>query len=284
MTFRRLLFLAFLPQLVPGLVRAQCATPAFTTSDPNGGWSAGGYYVHNNMWNIAGYQVSETLRACAHDNWYVVAKMDDAKGDGAVKTYPNVHKDYDRAPIASFNHLWSAFAAATPQVGIYNVSFDLWLNGIAAPGSNEVMIWTENHGQVPAGRKMETVALGGRTFDVWKTNTNAYIAFVPAAAMASGKIDLLEILKWTASKGWIPDASTLGQICYGIEIVSTNGAEAKFAVTEFSLNTTPLGIAGRMPTGAAVAKGPAGGNRYFSLTGRRLAFGTFPAWTRLASP
>jgi hypothetical protein len=35
-------------------LRAACfvtraANPLFVTSDPNGGWSEGGYYVHNNM-------------------------------------------------------------------------------------------------------------------------------------------------------------------------------------------------------------------------------------------
>lgn len=270
MAFRLLLFVALLSQFAPGMVHGQCTAPSFTTSDPNGGWNHGGYYVHNNMWNIAGYQVSETLSACAHDNWYVVAKMDNNKGDGAVKTYPNVHKNYNGAAIASFNHLWSTFAAATPHVGIYNVSYDIWLNGIATAGSNEVMIWTENYNQVPAGRKMETVTLGGRAYDVWKTNSNAYIAFVPAAAVTSGSIDLLEILKWIQSKGWIPANSTLGQICFGIEIVSTNGMDAKFSITDFSIHTTPLGIAVRKPRSLAVAKDPAGKFRYFSLTGRRL--------------
>jgi hypothetical protein len=32
---------------------ACAAAPAFVTSDPSGGWSNGGYYVHNNMWNTA---------------------------------------------------------------------------------------------------------------------------------------------------------------------------------------------------------------------------------------
>lgn len=27
--------------------------PVFVTSDPKGGWSNGGYYVHNNMWNAS---------------------------------------------------------------------------------------------------------------------------------------------------------------------------------------------------------------------------------------
>ena len=46
-----------------------CGDPEFVTSDPNGMWSDGKYVVHNNMWNISGYDVNETLSACSHRNW-----------------------------------------------------------------------------------------------------------------------------------------------------------------------------------------------------------------------
>ena len=39
-----------------------CVHPRFVTSDTNGGQTFGRYYVHNNMWNVAGYKVKETLR------------------------------------------------------------------------------------------------------------------------------------------------------------------------------------------------------------------------------
>ena len=70
------------------------ADPKFVTSDPNGGWSEGGYYVHNNMWNRASYPCASKLYATSHDSWYVVTRMNNKTGDGAVKTYPNVHRDY----------------------------------------------------------------------------------------------------------------------------------------------------------------------------------------------
>ena len=80
---------------------AACTDPVFQTSNTNGGWTDGDYYVHNNMWNqdFCPSQCSETLYACSYDNWYVVANLNDNSGDGAVKTYPNVHKDYASAPI-----------------------------------------------------------------------------------------------------------------------------------------------------------------------------------------
>src|SRR5262245_13332608 len=109
--------------------------PPFVTSDPNGGWSTGGYYVHNNMWNSAKYDpCKSTLHARSHDDWYVVARMNNKKGDGAVKTYPNVHKDYESVPIGSFESMTSRFAETSPRVGIYNVAYDLWINGVATPG------------------------------------------------------------------------------------------------------------------------------------------------------
>jgi hypothetical protein len=139
--------------------------------------------------------------------------------------------------ISSFNAITSTFAESSPHVGIYNVAYDIWTNGVATSGSTEFMIWTENYNQVPAGNKATTTTFGGRTYDVWKTSNNQYIAFVPTTVFTSGTVDLLEILKWTISQSWLPANSTLGQICFGVEIVSTNGANATFNFTDFSITS-----------------------------------------------
>jgi hypothetical protein len=46
-----------------------CTKPVFVTSDTNGGWSDGGYYVHNNMWNSSVQLGPETLYACSYRDW-----------------------------------------------------------------------------------------------------------------------------------------------------------------------------------------------------------------------
>ena len=206
------------------------------TSDTNGGWSDGGYYVHNNMWNSSAGLGPETLYACAYHNWYVVSNQ--TNNAGAVKTYPNVHKDYADVPISSFKSITSTFAATSPHVGIYNVAYDIWTNGVASSGSTEIMIWTENYKQVPAGTKAATVTLGGRDYDVWKTSNNHYIAFVPKMVVTSGTIDILELFQWTMTQGYLPMNSTLGQLDFGVEIVETGGGEATFRFTDFSITTT----------------------------------------------
>ena len=215
---------------------ASCTNPAFVTSDPNGGWSTNGYYVHNNMWNVSGYNVRETLSACAYNNWYVTATMDNSRGDGAVKTYPNVHKDYNEPAISSFSSITSSFSETSPHVGIYEAAYDIWLNGVAGNGSTEMMIWNDNYHQVPAGSKQATVTFDGRSYTVWRTGT--YIAFVADSTFTSGSVDLLAMFKWLMSKGWLASNSTVGQIDYGFELVSTNGAPATFTVNNFSITSS----------------------------------------------
>jgi hypothetical protein len=182
----------------------------FVTSDPNGGWSTNGYYVHNNMWNVSGYNVRETLSACAYNNWYVTATMDNSRGDGAVKTYPNVHKDYNEPAISSFSSITSTFSETSPHVGIYEAAYDIWLNGVASNGSTEVMIWNDNYHQVPAGSKQATVTFDGRSYTVWRTGT--YIAFAADSTFTSGTVDLLAMF----SAGWQAGGQSrqLGQILW----------------------------------------------------------------------
>ncbi len=214
-------------------VSRQCGKPAFVTSARDGGWETQGYFVYNNMWNDSVPLGPQTLYGCAYDNWYVVSSQTDSAG--AVKTYPNVHKDYHDARISSFHSITSSFAATSPRVGIYNVAFDIWTNGVATAGSTEIMIWTENYKQVPAGNKISSVTLNGRAYDAWKTSDNRYIALVARTAMTSATVDILGILKWTIAQGWLAAGATLGQICYGVEIVYTAGRSATFTFTNFSL-------------------------------------------------
>jgi hypothetical protein len=214
---------------------ARCPKPAFTTSSRLGGWNTHGYFVYNDMWNDSVPLGPQTLYACAYNNWYVVSNQ--TNNAGAVKTYPNVHKDFNQPKISSLKNLTSSFAATAPQAGIYNVAFDIWTNGIASSGSTEIMIWTENFHQVPSGSRTTTVTLSGRTYDVFRTSNGHYLAFVPKSVLRSGTLNVLELLKWTIARGYLATSSTLGQICYGVEVVSTGGRSQTFSFTNFSVTS-----------------------------------------------
>jgi hypothetical protein len=205
-------------------------------SNPQDGVTLSGFYVDTDTWNAAKYTVSQTMYICDYDNWYVIAKMDDATGDGAVKTYPDVHMDFNSAPaVSSFTGITSSFAHAGPHVGIYEFAYDMWLDGVAGQNSIEVMIWTDNYKQVPSGSMQETFTSGGQSYQVWKAGN--YIAFVDTNNVTSGTLDLLAFFNHVIAKGWAPGNATLGAIDYGVELVSTDGADATFSVTGFSLTT-----------------------------------------------
>jgi Glycosyl hydrolase family 12 len=215
---------------------ASCANPSFSTSAPDGMWNVSPYFVSNNMWNASGYSVTQTLYACSHSDWYVTATMNNDSGDGAVKTYPNSQRDFDDPQISSLNSVTSTFAQTTPHAGIYEDAYDIWLNGLATSGSTEVMIWTQNNGQTPSGSVEGSVTFDGRTYTVWKSGS--YVAFVANANVSSGTVNLLAFFQWIIGKGWIPGDSTLSQVCYGAELVSTNGVPATFAFSDYSVNAS----------------------------------------------
>jgi hypothetical protein len=221
-----------------------CTNPVWRSSSNGAMYSDGGLIIHNNMWNTSGYRVSETVEACSYRSWNVIATADNSSGDGAVKTYPNVHKDYhnwstgSEPPLSNYPILSSSFAAAGPNTGIYDIAYDIWLNGVGnGGGSNrEVMIWTDNQAQRPAGSVVATgLAFGGQTWTLWATGDNHILSFVPGTDMAAGTVNIRAMLDYLISHGRVPANSTLGQIDYGVEIVSTNGAPGTFRFTSFSL-------------------------------------------------
>jgi glycosyl hydrolase family 12 len=227
-----------------GTARA-CHHPRYVTSDPDGMWFHGRYVVHNNMWNASGYDVSERLRACSPGNWSVRAIADNRSGDGAVKTYPNVHRDYHNwntghePRIAAFRSIRSTFASRSPHVGIYDGAYDIWLNGVADGDSIELMIWTDNHHQVPAGRPVKKgLTFSHRTWKLWATPDRHYLAFVPNKPLGHGTIALKQRFSYLMRHGFVPRDATLGQVCFGYEIVSTGGSPASFKVDRFSVTSS----------------------------------------------
>jgi hypothetical protein len=220
----------------PSTPAGSCTNPYYTTSNSNGGVSDGGFYVHNNLWNASKYPgTTGTTAVCSYHSWNHTAVASNTSGNGEVKTYPNVHKDFSGRTISSFTQLSSSFAATSPSVGIYDVAYDLWLNGVP---NDEIMIWTDNYKQVPAGSKFASnVSFSGYSWNIYATSGNGYIAFVPAngVRLTSGTIDIKAMLDYLVSQGRRSASDTVDQVGYGIEIVDTGGVPASWYVTNFSL-------------------------------------------------
>jgi hypothetical protein len=236
-----------------------CTNPHWSTSGPGGGRSGPGvihvgdspYILDNDMWNAVGNDVSQTLNVCSHSSWYVDDTIP-ADTSTAVKTYPNVHVDYINwvtgvSPLLSqYKKITSSYAGQGPRSGIYEFAYDIWLNGFGA-GHSEVMIWTQNHGQTPGGSLITSdIRVSGLTWDLYASSDNSYIAFVPAngAAYPRGTLDLTAFFDYLIKGGHVVSTSTLSQIDYGVEVVSTGGGTVRYNVTQFRVTPTHPAIEG----------------------------------------
>ncbi|MCW2933058.1 MAG: hypothetical protein JWM19_4020 [Actinomycetia bacterium] len=225
-------------QLTTSSPPGTCRNPQYSTSAQLGMWNLAPYFVYNDMWNVQGYQVSQTLYGCSYSDWYVVADMNNDNGDGHVKTYPNSHRDFDDNPAISAQHsITATFAESSPDVGIYEDAFDIELN-YQQSNSTEVMVWTHNHGQTPGGTLQGSVTIDGSVYQEYRALDpgNTYIALVAQSPVTSGTVDLLAIFEHLMQLGWIAGNSTLHQVCFGAEIVSTGGTPQTFSYSNFSVN------------------------------------------------
>ena len=224
-----------------------CAHPAVIPMNPGdaqSGIAKGNYYVTNDTWNAGRYRgLSQALYVCNYNSWHVIAAMNNDTGDGAVKTSPNVQETWYPTPtvLSRWESITSDFSdvppGTGPKYGTWEFEYDIWFNGLAESSSTEVMIWTYNNGQAPAGSPVGWFADSGQSYRVYYSSPPyQYVAFVDRRKHLSGKVNLLDFFNYVISRGWMPGSSTLYQICDGVEIVSTNSKPEKFTINNFAIN------------------------------------------------
>jgi hypothetical protein len=214
-----------------------CTTPRHTitgsAANPQNGLTLRGYYVSADTWNFGPYPGSrEKLYICNFNNWYAKVDVNDNNGDGAVKTYPNVHKDYSSPAVRSFRKIASTFAHTAPRRGAWDYAYDIWLNGL----NDELMIWTQSRGRqahVPGIPTVGHASIGGVRYTIH--HTGGYTAYDMRRTHTSGRVPLLAIMKNAMSRGLIPRSATLAQIDYGVEVCDTGSISTKFQVNNFSI-------------------------------------------------
>jgi Glycosyl hydrolase family 12 len=213
-----------------------CTDPSFTTSSAFGSETLGAYTVSNNMWNAGGGGISQTLSACSSSNWFVDANV--ADDGGGVKTYPNSAYNFADSPeISSLASVTSTFGSTLPASGDFEDAYDIWLNGTATSGGDEVMIWTDSQGQTPAGSQVATVTFDGQSYTVWQA-AGGPITFVSETNVTGGDLNLLQFFQWLISQGYEPSNSTLNQVAYGAEIASTDATPETFGFSNFSVSSS----------------------------------------------
>ena len=177
-------------------------------------------------------------------NWFTTVTTGDTSWDAVVKTYPNVHKDYRNWStgveplVSSFASIRSSFAHRVLRArGMYNLAYDLWLNGV--PGEHEVMIWTDNNGQVPAGTLHGPGHGVRQDVDLFASASNAILTFRPSggALLTSGSLDLEGVPRPPDLIGQDPARTRpSARSATASRWPPTHGEPATFEFTEFSIS------------------------------------------------
>lgn len=189
------------------------------------------YFVHNNNWNddAGGNSV---ITACSFDNWIADSNTPD-HSDLSVQTYLNVHRDYNNRALSTISS--ARFGARGPRCAgcIWNIAFDIW---IGSEFTHEMMIWTENWNQRPAGDMVGTTTIGGRQYQVWRAGSGdgGILTYVSVTPQLAGVMPLSAFFADVRARGWTP--TTTWQVDYGVEVVDTNGTWQRFTFTDFFIN------------------------------------------------
>ncbi len=215
--------------------------------------AADGYNTNiaNNMWGCGSVQPgqpgaycgSQTVTSHGPGDWSVTS--DQKAGNTGVLTYPDVAQVFTRSsntdpPISGFSAITSSFTEAMNATSGTDAeaAYDIWLDN--GSGADEIMIWVDNHGQTPAGDDKGSVVIGGTTYELW--NADGTVSFVRSNFVRSneqsGTVDILTVLHWLQSNGYVSNTADLGQVDFGWEICSTAGVPETFTVSSYTLKDT----------------------------------------------
>ena len=193
----------------------------------------GNYHVNNNEWNnSAGRQC---IWATSYHHWGVTS----TQSGTAVKTYPNTQRLFDNSqgqylkPVGSFTSMVSTYSEYMPSNGIFESAYDIWLNN----WNIELMIWQDNHGQVPFGHRAGNATIYGNHYTVWQSGNDAF-AFVLDHNARWGKVHIKSVFNWMVRNNKITNATTLTDVEFGFEVCSTAGQPEKFRLNRYTLKWT----------------------------------------------
>ena len=211
------------------------AASVFHSCDAHGQKELGPFIVQNNAWS--GDHGPQCITASSYHRWHVVSTQ---PGTTSVKTYPSVTSGYYRdgeIPYRSLTALRSVYNESMPARNrnyIAEAAYDIWLNN----WNIEVMAWTDNHGQVPAGNPVHTYRVYGIKWTLWIGDCGQpCYSFVRHVNKPHGMVHILSLLRILVARGNIRSSATVTDVQSGWEICSTSGRPLTFTIHNYSLYT-----------------------------------------------
>jgi Glycosyl hydrolase family 12 len=134
---------------------------------------------------------------------------------------------------AGSRRLTARFQASLRASGVYNLAFTLWAVSSLPPSksaiTHEIMVWTVNHGQDPAGTHQGALDVNGVTYDAYverqhrdasgaNANVWMYVAFVARRPVLNGPLDLDAFVAYLLQQGLISKNHFITSVELGDEV------------------------------------------------------------------
>jgi hypothetical protein len=233
-----------------------CIFPEDTTDFPginvgSGRPTSQGVEIDQNVWNANGCPGwTQTLSASSTQNFAFTANYPKSSS-GAICSYPNEWPHDAQGPIDAYSQTTSTFSESFPHNAQTqaHAMYDLWFDNWAY----EVMVQYDFSNDAPcegSWPEVKTnVTFGGsngvpaQSWHLCEGNGGKSLIWKLGAAdgsqeqsESSGSVDLLPMLKYLESNGYLPAGSTWTALSMGWEIASTGGQNETFANSEFRVS------------------------------------------------
>ncbi len=236
------------------LAHSTCTTSVFTGTCPSSGAYAkssnftesNGYntYVHNDV--SGGYGVSpvtQTLTATSGSSWYVSADFGTSTHQ---MSYPETEQDYAGEAVSSFTNIVGTFNETTPHNSSTGeeVGFFLYLNsfGNTVEIQHDVVNESQCNGTTPVKTGIQFGGSYGVPTNSWDLcyNGSFYYWQWPKGSSntygeSSGSVEIIAMLKYLETNGYLPSSSTITVIYYGFGIYTTTSTQETFTLNSLSI-------------------------------------------------
>ncbi len=235
------------------LAHSTCTTSVFTGTCPSSGAYAKsssftestGYntYVHNDV--VGGYGVSpvtQTLTATSGSSWYVSADFGTSTHQ---MSYPQTEQDYAGEAVSSFTNIVGTVNETTPHNSSTGeeVGFYIYLNsyGNTVEIQHDIVNESQCNGTTPVKTSIQFGGSYGVPTNSWDLCYNGsfyYWQIVGSGSswgFSSGSVELISMLKYLETNGYLPSSSTISDVLYGFMIYTTTSTQETFTLNSYSL-------------------------------------------------
>jgi hypothetical protein len=197
-------------------------------------------YVEQDVWG--GVTWSQTLTETTPSSWYVSANI--AASTSRV-SYPYTYQVFNSEAVSSFTNIVGTFNETSDHSSSTEeqVGFDIYLNS----WGNEIQIQHDmvNTPQCGNTTPVKTGIQFGGSYGVpvlsWDLCHNGlYYWQLPKGSSntygeSSGSVDLIAMIKYLETNGYLPSSSTMTEVSYGFIIDTTSATTKTFTLSSYSL-------------------------------------------------